>query len=424
METRSYERTVHGLLATLGSLAVLGCFWIFAAGPLSVRSWPLVIVLVCLAALAEMLPVEIARKGVRITFTLPYVAALAACVNGWTALSADLVATFAVGMMLPVARRQTGASVWLGLNLAISGLSVVCGWLVGSLVGGHQLAVALGFMLGYGLANFGLVVLVDATSEGKVWTDNVLSALRLGAKSYAFFAAMVLVVGALATNDLVYVLPLTFVPIWALRTALDYQAKMYDHYYETILALSLMLQRAHPYTHGHLERVARIAEQVALKLGLAAGRARMVREAAVLHDIGKIAVSESVLDKPGRLTTDEFEHVKLHAQLGAKILRPVGQFHEMAPWIRHHHERLDGTGYPDRLTDVEIPIESKIIAVVDAFDAMTGGENAAEKRTYREPKTHAEAVAELERCSGSQFDPGVVEAFKSVLFMEGLVWTR
>jgi len=150
----------------------------------------------------------------------------------------------------------------------------------------------------------------------------------------------------------------------------------------------------------------------------------MVREAAVLHDIGKIAVSESVLDKPGRLTTDEFEHVKLHAQLGAKILRPVGQFHEMAPWIRHHHERLDGTGYPDRLTDVEIPIESKIIAVVDAFDAMTGGENAAEKRTYREPKTHAEAVAELERCSGSQFDPGVVEAFKSVLFMEGLVWTR
>jgi putative nucleotidyltransferase with HDIG domain len=326
--------------------------------------------------------------------------------------------------MLPVARRQTGAYVWLGLNLAISALSVVCGAIVGMAVGGHQLAVALGFMLGYGLANFGLVVLVDAYSEGQVWTDNVLSALRLGAQSYLLFAAMVLVVGALAINDLIFVLPLTFVPIWALRTALDYQAKMYDHYYETILALSLMLQRAHPYTHGHLERVARVAEQVALKLGLAAGRARLVREAAVLHDIGKIAVSETILDKPGRLTTDEFEHVKRHAALGAKILRPVGQFNQMAPWIRHHHERLDGTGYPDRLTDVEIPIESKIIAVVDAFDAMTGGENAAEKRTYREPKTHAEAVAELERCSGTQFDPSVVEAFKSVLFTEGLIWTR
>ena len=416
MATHTYERSVHGMLAALASAAIVGSVWLLALGPYSIRSWPLFTLLMCLAALAEMLPVELPRQGVRITFTLPYVAALMACLSPWTALTADMLATCAVGILYPVMRRQAGAPVWLGLNVVISMLSVVAGTLAGIIVGGHPVAVALAFMLGYGAANFGLVILVDAYTEGKGWADNAFSALRLSATSYLIFAFLGMIVATLATQNLLFALPLTFVPIWALRTGLDYQARMYDHYYETVLGLTQMLQRSHPYTHGHLERVAAIAEQVALNLGMSTRRARMVREAAILHDIGKIAVSEEILDKPARLTAEEFEHVKLHAPLGAKILRPVKPFREIAPWIRHHHERPDGTGYPDQLSDAEIPIESKIIAVVDAFDAMTGGENAAEKRTYREPKSQREALAELERCSGTQFDPKVVAAFREVLF--------
>lgn len=407
------------MLAALASAAIVGSVWLLAIGPYSIRSWPLLTLLTCLAALAEMLPVELPRQGVRITFTLPYVAALMACMSPYTALGADMLATCAVGLLYPVLRKQSGAPIWLALNVVISMLSVVSGTIAGLVVGGHPVAVALAFMLGYGAANFGLVLVVDAYTEGKGWGENALSALRLSATSYLVFAFLGMVVATLATQNLLFALPLTFVPIWALRTGLDYQARMYDHYYETVLGLTQMLQRSHPYTHGHLERVAAIAEQVALNLGMSKRRARMVREAAILHDIGKIAVSEEILDKPAKLTAEEFEHVKLHSSLGAKILRPVKPFREIAPWIRHHHERLDGTGYPDRLCDEEIPIESKIISVVDAFDAMTGGENAAEKRTYREPKSQREALAELERCSGTQFDPKVVAAFKEVLFQGG-----
>jgi putative nucleotidyltransferase with HDIG domain len=199
---------------------------------------------------------------------------------------------------------------------------------------------------------------------------------------------------------------------------LQYQSTMYEHYYETITALTLMLQRAHPYTHGHLERVARAAEEVAKRLGLSSQRARMVREAAVLHDIGKIAVDEALLDKPGKLTEGEMDHVRKHAEWGAEILHPVEGFREMLPWILHHHERPDGKGYPSQLPDAEIPIESKIIAVVDAFDAMTGGDIPGTRRTYREPMDIHEAFDELFRCSGTQFDPSVVTAFRAIV-MEG-----
>jgi HD-GYP domain-containing protein (c-di-GMP phosphodiesterase class II) len=130
----------------------------------------------------------------------------------------------------------------------------------------------------------------------------------------------------------------------------------------------------------------------------------------VLHDIGKIAVDESVLDKPGPLTPSERAHIQNHALWGAQILAPIQQFKDLVPWIRYHHERPDGSGYPDQLVSEQIPIESKIIAVVDAFDAMTGGD-----RSYRAPMSQAEAVFELQRCSRTQFDEAVVRAFSQVI---------
>lgn len=210
-------------------------------------------------------------------------------------------------------------------------------------------------------------------------------------------------------------LGLCLFPILALEALRETDRLFADQHFGTITGLSLMLQGAHPHTHQHLARVADMAESVARRLGMSPEHARRVREASILHDIGKIAVDEAVLDKPGPLTAEEYEHVKAHAEYGAQILEPVEEFRELSRWIRWHHERLDGRGYPDGLPADQIPLESRIIAVVDAFDAMTSGLDGGEARPYRKPVPVREALAELRRCAGTQFDPRVVEAFEAAI---------
>lgn len=380
------------------------------------------LILAAMAFMAELVPVEVSRRGVRITFTLPYVAALAVIAGPPLALAVDVLATTAAGIYHSRHAPRHGV-LWHAINASVSAIAVTVGsicYLVADLwlaaVPGAGIAEAVVFMLGYGAANFLLVTYLEWVTTGRRFHDNLSHSLRLSFWSYGVYAIVAAAITAIVLQGLIWLVPFTLVPVWALRTGIDFRARMYEHYYETITALSLMLQRAHPYTHGHLERVASVAEEVARRLGVPRQRVGLIREAAVLHDIGKIAVDERILDKPARLTDEEMAHVRRHAEWGALILAPVKQFHEMIPWIRHHHERPDGTGYPDRLTDVEIPLESKIIAVIDAFDAMTGGGAGRDgKRTYRDPVSVPEALAELERCAGTQFDRRVVAAFREVL---------
>ncbi len=250
-------------------------------------------------------------------------------------------------------------------------------------------------------------------SRGENFTVSFPRLLDSPSPAVCAVALLCAVVAVLSRDGLTWVLPFTLVPILALRLGVLRQHQLSESYYDTVTALSLMLQRAHPNTHSHLDRVSRTAELVAQQLGLSSSRAQLVRAAAVLHDIGKIAVDEAVLDKPGPLTVAERAHVENHAVWGAQILSPVQRFQELIPWIRHHHERQDGTGYPDRLSGDQIPIESKIIAVVDAFDAMT-----CRDRPYRSPLTQDEAILELQRCATTQFDSAVVQAFAEILAEE------
>ncbi|MDL1928685.1 HD-GYP domain-containing protein [Fimbriimonadia bacterium ATM] len=188
---------------------------------------------------------------------------------------------------------------------------------------------------------------------------------------------------------------------------------------ETISVLSRLLQRAHPYTHGHIHRVAEYGYRIALRMGLSPERAKLVRSAAILHDLGKVGVDEALLDRPGPLNESETMQVRKHSEIGAYVLAAAGPLSVVADWIRHHHERVDGNGYPSGLVGTEIPIESRIIAVVDAYDAMVGGEGPEEARPYRERLTHVEAMAELRACSGTQFDARVVEEFRQMMTMNG-----
>jgi putative two-component system response regulator len=166
------------------------------------------------------------------------------------------------------------------------------------------------------------------------------------------------------------------------------------------------LEAKDAYTSGHSSRVSRYAMKTAVRLGFTDDALEDIRLGGELHDIGKIGTKEGILNKPGPLTPEEFQHIKAHSVLGEKILAP---FFNASPIVlrvvRSHHERLDGSGFPDSLRGNQIPVEARIVAVVDAFDAMTTN------RAYRLPRTPADAVQELRRCAGVHFDAAVVEAF-------------
>jgi putative two-component system response regulator len=166
------------------------------------------------------------------------------------------------------------------------------------------------------------------------------------------------------------------------------------------------LEAKDAYTSGHSSRVARYAQKTAIHLGYIGELLQHIRLGAELHDIGKIGTREAILNKPGPLAPDEFEHIKEHSALGEKILAPfLNESPMVLRIVRSHHERMDGCGFPDGLAGDRIPREARIVAVVDAFDAMTTN------RAYRPSRTPVEALEELRQCAGTHFDPEVVDAF-------------
>jgi HD-GYP domain-containing protein (c-di-GMP phosphodiesterase class II) len=159
------------------------------------------------------------------------------------------------------------------------------------------------------------------------------------------------------------------------------------------------------YTCGHSERVALLARELTRTAGLGEEIAQRVYMAGLLHDVGKIGVPESVLRKAGRLTPEEFDQMKKHPQIGARILQDVKQIQDLIPGVLHHHERYDGQGYPTGAAGEAIPLMGRIICLADCFDAMTSN------RTYRKALPPEVALSEIQRCSGTQFDPLLAEAF-------------
>jgi putative nucleotidyltransferase with HDIG domain/PAS domain S-box-containing protein len=164
-----------------------------------------------------------------------------------------------------------------------------------------------------------------------------------------------------------------------------------------------------PWTKGHSMRVAMYAEEIAREMGFDEDELKNIRLAGLLHDIGKIGTYDQLLDKPARLTAAEFAVVMKHPSQGAEILKEIKQLKEIIPIIRHHHERIDGKGYPAGLTGEDIPLEARIMHVADSFDSMTAD------RPYRPSPGKEYAVSELTRCSGTQFDNQVVEVFLKLL---------
>ncbi|MDD5746826.1 MAG: HD-GYP domain-containing protein, partial [Candidatus Omnitrophica bacterium] len=184
--------------------------------------------------------------------------------------------------------------------------------------------------------------------------------------------------------------------------------------FDTIKVLALALDARDHYTHGHSQQVTDYSVAIAREMGLSAEDIDRIRDAGILHDIGKIGIPDAILLKPGRLTAEEYACIKKHPEIGKTILEPVACLADKIPLIYHHHERVDGKGYPVGLEGDAIPLGARILAVADAYQAMTSD------RPYRLALPIQTAMAELEINKGKQFDEKIVDVFIRVLKRMGM----
>ena len=184
---------------------------------------------------------------------------------------------------------------------------------------------------------------------------------------------------------------------------------IHDIFLDYIKSIAAALDARDAYTHGHSRRVAELSIGIGNELGLSKGELEFLELSATIHDIGKIGISESVLNKPGKLTDEEFNIIKSHPDKGSKILEPMSRLHALMPGVRHHHERYDGRGYPDGLKGDEIHLVARIISVADTYDAMTSS------RVYRKGLPKEAAFEEIEKGAGTQFDPKLATSFVSFM---------
>lgn len=186
-------------------------------------------------------------------------------------------------------------------------------------------------------------------------------------------------------------------------------SKLESAYMETIQTLRYTVEAKDAYTRGHSDRVSAYSVLIGEKLGLSEEELRILRIGSLFHDIGKIGVPDSILLKESKLTDEEYSEIKNHPAIGANILSNATIFQDMLDIVKYHHEKYDGNGYPCKLSGENIPYLARIVAVADAFDAMTS------KRTYRDSMSLDYAQSEIEKCLGSQFDPNIGKVFLDIL---------
>ena len=264
----------------------------------------------------------------------------------------------------------------------------------------------------YCLVNLILVTIVISLSQGgritTVWRINFKGILP----SYIAEAPLGFLMAVIYVQAGVLGILLFFLPLLLARRSFELYTKMRKVYLETIRALAAAIDAKDPYTKGHSERVSETSVALAQELNLTDKDIENIEYTALLHDIGKIGIADNILGKNSILTNEEFDKIKEHPIMGAKIIEPVDFLKNSYEAIYHHHEKYNGKGYPDGLKEKDIPLLSRIIAVADAYDAM------GSDRPYRKKLNKVKILKELKDQSGKQFDPEVVKALISVIDRE------
>jgi HD domain len=265
------------------------------------------------------------------------------------------------------------------------------------------------------LTNQGLIFGVYRLNRGRrmLRNEGLESSLPLLLVADLGYAALGLIIATLWQLMGAFAAVLVLIPLFVARWAMGQFAEQQRAYAATMKALCQAVETKDYYTRGHGDRVSLGSGMIARQIHMGADRTDAIEFAGMLHDVGKLGVPTQVLQKTGPLTEDEYAAIQLHPMRGLEIVREIGFLNEALAGIMHHHERIDGTGYPMGFAGHEIPEFARIIAVADAFDSMTS------TRSYRAAKTVPEAVGELRKGANTQFDPLIVDAFIAALEREG-----
>jgi len=311
-----------------------------------------------------------------------------------------------------------------GAQFSLAGLCA--GWAFAEVIGGNPdgrvlaqsavapvLVAAIAASLVYYIVNLSLVAGILSLTSGlslrRVWAGS-LSPIVV---AYVGYGLLGLLMAELYEEVGLLAAVLFLAPLLVARAAFANYALLRETYDSTVRALVQAVETKDYYTRGHSERVSRVTELIAREWGMREDRVQVIRIAGMLHDVGKLGVPTKILQKQGKLNQLEFEAIKLHPLRGYEMLCEIDFLGEALTGVYHHHERLDGRGYPMGLQDEEIPEFARIIMVADAFDSMTS------TRSYRLAKTVEEAIAELRRCEQMQFDPRVVDCLVAAVEKHG-----
>lgn len=393
------------LVVILAGAFVLG--WLFPGigqGP-----WPGILVFGLLIFMAEAMPVRIPRRydTVSVSYAVIYAAILVFELPAavWLAALASVRLMDLTGKVPLKAVLFNRAQ--MALSAAAAGLTFAhLGGTPGKVEVLPDLWALLGAAGAYAAVNIFTVVTVMALTRGLSFWNVYSKDFRWLIPHYAALTPLGILI-AVIYGELGFTgVLLLFVPLVVARYSLQLYVHIRDAYLATIRAMVAAIEARDPYTAGHSRRVARYTAAAARKLSLPEDVVERLEYAAWLHDIGKLAVPDHILRKKGKLTADEWHLMRQHPRTGAGMLREINLLGRYVVIVLHHHERYDGQGYPDLLSGEEIPLGARLVAIADAFEAMTS------KRPYRpRPLTREEAFAELEAQAGRQFDPALVRVF-------------
>jgi hypothetical protein len=265
----------------------------------------------------------------------------------------------------------------------------------------------------YFILNSSLVLIVITLSQNVSFWGVWLTNFRWAIPNYFATLPLGILIAAVYINVGTMGILLMMIPLMIARHTFIMYMDMRNQYLSTIKALTKAIDAKDHYTHGHSERVAQYTVWIGEEMKLPEDFLEKLEYLALMHDIGKISIPESILNKPSRLSDEEFDQVRSHSAVGADIISNIKYIGEHADIVRHHHERMDGRGYPDGLTKDQISLGARIVGAADSFDAMTS------KRVYSKTMSKKDGVEELRRCTNSQFCPQVVDAFIKVLERKG-----
>ncbi|GAA3442036.1 metal-dependent phosphohydrolase [Planomonospora venezuelensis] len=393
-----------------------------ASGGFASLDWPTLLVLALLFLVCESMPTLLSVRQTAVSVSFSAALAAVVLVGPEGAALVGMTAVLSVHPGLPPLKR-----LFNGSQFAICGY--VAGWVYLELldggsgvpgVSGPDFAEVIVPFAGAAAVfvplNFVLIALVLVTTGQ---ADQVpLRGLAQFLVSYLGYATFgLLIAGLWATVSSISAV-LVLVPLFVARWAFGQYLAQQRSYDATIAALCQAVETKDYYTRGHCTRVSLASGMIAEEIGMGPERLRAIRYAGMLHDVGKLGVPTKVLQKEGPLTEEEFAAIQLHPMRGLEIVRGIDFLDEAFAGIMHHHERVDGRGYPMGLAGDEIPEFARIIAVADAFDAMTSD------RSYRNARSVEVATAELRKGAGTQFDPAMVGAFARALERDGWEPTR